>query len=926
MSSLIPRRLPGPCSGPRRSRGIAITLLAVLATLLITSCPAAQAADPPIFEDRLAEVLRLRCAKCHGAETQKGDFALHTPEALRKGAESGPVLSPGEPDDSRLYEVVSTGIMPPPGETPLTATERELLHDWLAGGARFREATPAEQVTEHQALPILWLRCTVCHGGRQREADLDLRTRDSLLRGGRSGPAIVPGDPAASRLLSRMHAGEMPPKERLTLAMVKPVEPDELETLTRWIAAGAPAAPPSDDRAGQLDDPLVRPADREFWSFRPPRRPPLPSPSDPSAAHNPIDLFLLERLEAVDLRFNPPATPAQLLRRASFDLTGLPPSPADQQAFAAELPPGATTVSADTWARWVDRLLATPQYGERWGRIWLDVAGYADCEGRREQHLPRPFAWKYRDYVVRSLNADKPYDQFLVEQLAGDDLVDYRGAAEITPEIEDLLVATAFLRMAPDPTWANLTGFVPDRLEVIADSLDVLAGGVLGLSLKCARCHSHKFDPLPQRDYYRLAAVFKGAWDEHNWLKPETAGFGGALNAGLAERLLPHVRSSERRLWETTTAELDRQIAELQQQEPGPPRDEQLRKLQASRPREPRLFALWDDGDPSPTWIYRRGDYRHPGHPVEPGVPAVLHEPGYSFQPKPPYPGSTSTGRRLAFARWLTQPHHPLTARVLVNRAWHHHFGQGLVRTLGNFGTKGDRPSHPELLDWLSCEFVDRGWSLKELHRLILTSAAWQQSSQVSDLAASRDPDRRLVSRQALRRLYAEQLGDTLRLAAGQLDPRPGGPPDPVQIHPDGLVTAGPRRGLYNQQLRKFPVTLLDSFDLPQMNPNCLARHESLVAPQALHLLNDSGVREWARQAAERAANREPAETVNELMRRLVGRPPTAAEQDLLLSHLAELTAAWRQEPGLSPELADQRARQTLAHALLNSALFLYID
>ncbi|MFM8288001.1 MAG: PSD1 and planctomycete cytochrome C domain-containing protein [Planctomycetaceae bacterium] len=918
--------MPSPLPGPRRIRGLVTPLVALLAALLTTSPPAARGADPPLFEDRLAEVLRQRCGKCHGAETQKGAFALHTPEALRKGAESGPVLSPGDPADSRLYEVVETGVMPPPGETPLTAVERQLLHDWLEGGARFREAPPAPQITAHQALPILWLRCTVCHGGRKREADLDLRTRDSLLRGGRSGPAIVPGDPATSRLLLRLHAGEMPPKEQLTLAMVKPVEPDELETLTRWIAAGAPAAPPSDDRAGQLDDPLVRPADREFWAFRPPHRPPLPRPGAAAVPHNPIDLFLLERLEPVGLGFNPPAHPDQLLRRASFALTGLPPSPAQQQDFAAELPPGATTVSEEAWARLIDRLLASPQYGERWGRIWLDLAGYADCEGRREQHLPRPFAWKYRDYVVRSLNADKPYDQFLIEQLAGDDLVDYRGAAEITPEIEDLLVATGFLRMAPDPTWANLTGFVPDRLEVIADSLDVLAGGVLGLTLKCARCHSHKFDPLPQRDYYRLAAVFKGAWDEHNWLKPETAGFGGALNAGLAERLLPHVRTSERRLWESTVADLYRQVALVQQQEPGPQRDEQLRQLQAKRPREPRLFALWDSGDPSPTWIYRRGDYRHPGLPVEPGVPAVLHEPGQPLPIPPPPLNTTSTGRRLAFARWLTQPRHPLTSRVLVNRVWHHHFGQGLVRTLGNFGTKGDRPSHPELLDWLSCEFVDRGWSLKELHRLILTSAAWRQSSQVTDRAATHDPDRRLVSRQALRRLDAEQLGDTLRLAAGQLDLRPGGPADPVQIHPEGLVTAGPRRGLYNQQLRKFPVTLLESFDLPQLNPNCLARHESLVAPQALHLLNDSGVREWARQAAEQSAGRDPAETTSQLMRRLVGRPPTPAEQTLLLSHLAELTAAWQQEPGLSVELAEQRARQTLAHALLNSALFLYID
>jgi len=890
--------------------------------------PLAHANEPPLFETRLAPLLVQRCGKCHGPTTQKASLALHSSAALRRGSESGPVFTPGEPDHSRLYEVVASGDMPPRGEPPLSDTERQLIHDWIAGGARFQKAPETDPDLGQQVWPILWLRCVVCHGGRRREADLDLRTRDAVLRGGRSGPAIVPGQPAQSRLLQRLHAGEMPPPSQLTLAMVKPVEPAELETLTRWIAAGAPAATPPDDRAGQPDDPLVRPADREFWAFRPPRRPPLPLPAPHLAdsARTPIDLFLLARLAPAGLTFAPPATPAELLRRASYDLTGLPPSPADQAAFAAELAPSATTVPDEVWSRWVDRLLASPRYGERWGRHWLDLAGYADCEGRREQHLPRPFAWKYRDYVIRSLNADKPWNQFLTEQIAGDDLVDYRQAAEITPEIEDSLVATGFLRMAPDPTWANLTGFVPDRLEVIADSLDVLAGGVLGLTLKCARCHSHKFDPLPQRDYYRLAALLKGAWDEHNWLKPETLAYGGALNAGLAERLLPHVRTDERRAWEQTVAELERQIAERKQQPPSPERDEAIRRLEAGQPREPRLFALWDSGDPSPTWIYRRGDYRTPGLPVEPGVPAVLTTPGDPFPIAPPHPGAVSTGRRLALARWLTQPQQPLTPRVFVNRVWHHHFGQGLVRTLGNFGAKGDRPSHPELLDWLSREFVDGGWSLKELHRLILNSAAWRQSSRVDERSATRDPDRRLLSRQALRRLDAEQLSDTLRWAAGQLDPRPFGPPEAVTIHPDGLVTAGPRRSLYHQQLRKFPVTLLDSFDLPQMNPNCLARHESLVAPQALHLLNDSGVREWARATAQALTTSEPTHGVTDLMQRLVGRPPTPTEHELLLTHWHALVTDWRAQPGLTVGEADQRAWETLTQAVQNSALFLYVD
>ena len=325
--------------------------------------------DSPVFEDRLAGVLQQRCGKCHGAETQKGAFALHTPAALQKGSETGPVITPGQPDDSRLYEVVSSGEMPPRGETPLTAEEQKLLHDWLLAGAKFRDrSSSSDQVTQHQVLPIFWLRCTVCHGGRRREAGLDLRTRESVVRGGQGGPAVVPGDPAASLLLRRLHAGEMPPKDQLTLAMVKPLETAEIDTISRWIEQGATEVPFADDRAGQPDDPLVRPSDRAFWAFQPPRRTPVPAPTNRDAARTPIDLFLLQKLEEHQLDFAPPASPETLLRRASFDLTGLPPSPDDLALLESQfrnLPDGGWD---ELWSRWVERLLASPRYGERWGR------------------------------------------------------------------------------------------------------------------------------------------------------------------------------------------------------------------------------------------------------------------------------------------------------------------------------------------------------------------------------------------------------------------------------------------------------------------------------------------------------------------------------------------------------------------------------
>jgi hypothetical protein len=319
------------------------------------------------------------------------------------------------------------------------------------------------EVTQHDIVPVLLLRCAICHGGRKQEGNLDVRSRVALVRGGKSGPALVPGKPEESLMLKRIHGEECPPRPRLIEAMVKPMEADEIDKLTRWIALGAPEVPEEPDVAGTPADPLIRKEDREFWSFRPPQPAPIPQVIHSDRALNPLDAFMLQKLEEKGLSLAPEADRLTLLRRASFDLTGLPPEPSEAEEFLGDDSP-------DAYDRLIDRLLASPRYGERWGRHWLDVAGYADCEGRREQHLPRPFAWRYRDYVIRSFNADKPYDRFLLEQLAGDELADYAHATEITQEIEDNLVATAFLRMAPDPTWANLTGFVLDRLEVITRS------------------------------------------------------------------------------------------------------------------------------------------------------------------------------------------------------------------------------------------------------------------------------------------------------------------------------------------------------------------------------------------------------------------------------------------------------------------------
>ena len=904
------------------------------------------------FEADLQPLLKAKCFRCHGAEVRKGELSLHTAAGIRKGSESGAVVVPGDSAKSRLFELVHKREMPPEKKEALSDREVDLIRRWIDGGATMgKEVAPNKlEVSQHDVIPIVLLRCTACHGRQKQEAGLDLRTRAAMLKGGKSGPAFVPGKPDESLILKRIRAEEMPPRSRLTEVSVKPMEAEELSKLTRWIELGAPEAVEEPEVAGTATDPLVRAEDRDFWSFQPPQAVTAPNVKHADRVRNSIDAFVLQKLEEKGLSLSPEADRLTLIRRAAFDLTGLPPEPAEVEAFLADR-------ADDAYEKLIDRLLASARYGERWGRHWLDVAGYADCEGRREQHLPRPFAWRYRDYVIRSFNADKPYDRFLQEQFAGDDLADYEHAAEITQELEDNLVATAFLRMAPDPTWANLTGFVPDRLEVMADVIDVIGSGVMGLTMKCARCHSHKFDPIPQRDYYRLVAIFKGAYDEHDWLKPELISYGGAMSAGFGERYLPHVTTAER----TRRERLLDEINALKAGPQSPDVEKRFKELETQRGPEPRIMALWDRGDPSPTYIYRRGDHNIAGSLVSPGPPAVLCRPSNpkrergralpdapdsgtesreasaladasSYWARPPFAGAKSTGRRLAFARWLTRADHPLTARVMVNRVWKHHFGVGLVRSVGNFGKTGDRPTHPELLDWLAREFVQRGWSLKALHRTIMTSNTYRQRSLVKAEHEQLDPDNRLLSRMPMRRMEAESLRDTLLLVAGQLNETRFGPADAVQVRAEGLVLSGKRRSVYVQQLRKHPASLLESFDLPAMNPNCLQRSESLVAPQALHLMNDAGVRELAGQFADRVlreAGADPQQQVQHVYAIALSRPASGDEQDACVQSLERLTDEWSRPSSagaVSRTDAARRALATVCHTLMNSATFLYVD
>ncbi|MBQ15906.1 MAG: hypothetical protein CMJ65_02150 [Planctomycetaceae bacterium] len=782
---------------------------------------------------------------------------------------------------------------------------------------------------------------------------------------------MKPGD---SLILKRIRSGHMPPKDNLLNTGTRPLKARDIVRLEEWINSGAPEVALPLETAGGPADPLVDGEDRSYWAFQPPQHITVPEPPAGrvnNRIRNPIDAFVAVRLKEANLEFSPTADRGTLARRACFDLHGLPPSPAQLQRFLDDGRPGA-------FSRLIDRLLASPRYGERWGRHWLDAVGYADSFGGKlaADHL-RPYAWRYRDYVIRAFNADKPYDRFLLEQLAGDELADYSNPAEITQEIYDNLVATGFMRMAPDSTSEREVSFISDRLDVIADQIDIFSSVVLGLTLKCGRCHDHKYDPFPQRDYYRLTAIFKGAFDENDWLKP-VGGTEKKYKFGI--RRLNIVSTDEKdendrlqikinNVQHKVNVEADRLrkglpekqkklgrnelIAHLLKSDKAfkafaDPLLEQVRTLESRRPPAQAIQALWDRGTPSPTYILIRGDHDNPGRVVSPGVPAVLSNPRVPFVVRPPWKGATQTGRRLALARWVTQPEHPLTSRVMINRIWKHHFARGLVASLSNFGQTGFEPTHPGLLDWLAGEFVTRGWRIKAMHRLMMNTTTYCQSSSNkaphSGPSASqrKDPLNEWFSRMPLKRMEAELVRDTALWVADRLNSSQFGPADPVTVRKDGLVTAkliggGWRRSVYLRQRRKEFPTFLSTFDLPSMSPNCIERPESTVATQALYMMNNATIDQLATSFARRIRGEIGEDRDRQIQRaHLLAFSRTADNDELKAGRAAlkEFTRHWarhlesvtKTKNRKSAAPASQRALASYCHVLLNSASFLYID
>jgi hypothetical protein len=929
-----------------------------------------------VFETAVAPILKKHCHACHNPTKRRANLDFTTTAGFLAGSDSGTVFKAGDPKHSLIYEMVHSGEMPKQGE-PLSADQIATIQAWITGGAKFKvqPETAKRPLNQHDIIPITLLRCNSCHGPQLQRSDLMMSDKAAMLQGGKSGPAIIPGDPDGSLAIQRIEQQLCPPKGQLLKYFVKRPTATELEKLRNWIAAGAPEEDIHPDVASHETDPLVTDEDRLHWAFQPLTARRVFVPDD----QYPVDSFISQKLTANGLKFSPSANRLQLIRRVYLDLIGLPPSLDELNRWR--------THRAHTWyAEMIDHLLDSPRYGERWGRYWLDLAGYADSEGGTSADPVRKVAWKYRDYVINSFNRDKPYNQFLLEQIAGDELVDVERAPKVTDAMVEKLVATGFLRMGMDQTGSRTMNFVSERLGVIGDAIAVLGSGVMGLTMECARCHSHKYDPIPHRDYYRLKATLKGAFDEHDWMsfKTRSLKIGTADQSKRYQAVNPPLLAKIKKLAATLTktqanlrletlrlhypklSETDRKdslvalrkadnqrslrqrelvemllTAEVMPDSKQPASvltgrqdiaalERKIAGLREDLAPSVEVRALWDRGRPSPTYILRRGEHDKSGRLVGPGVPTVLTDGRTPFDVKPPFPnGTAKTGRRLALARWLTSPDQPLTARVMVNRIWFHHFGAGLVASLENFGVKGERPTHPELLDWLAGEFVANGWSIKQMHRLIMRSRSYRQSSHVTEKHLRLDPQNRLVSRMPLRRMDAESLRDSLLFVAGRLDTSAGGPPDPVSVDREGLVTVNPtgtgnwRRSIYAQYRRTEIPTMMGTFDYPEMGPNCVTRSVSIISPQSLMLLNNSRVRTLSKSFAARVRKQvgpenDPGALVDTAYALAVSRPPDPQEREFGIATLRELQA---NGGGRSPA-----ALETYCHTVLNSAAFIYID
>ena len=852
-----------------------------------------------------------------------------------------------------------------------------------AGGSVAQAQTGAEVTFTDHIRPIFERSCWNCHGEASQLSDLDLRTREAAVAGGVRGPALVPGRADDSRLYRMLAGLDDPPMPMAG----DPLSDAELMAIRTWIDDGAHwdagGATSADAALAALENTLLPDGARDYWAFKLPKKAPVPASAD---YEHPVDRFLDAARQKAGVKAGPRADPMTLVRRAYLDLTGLPPTPEQVDEFLADTERGA-------WERLIERLLDSPHYGERWGRHWMDVARYADSTGF-EQDYRRDNAWRYRDYIIDAFNDDKPYNQFLREQIAGDEL------DHVTDETR---IATGFLRAGPRVNFREKDN--PERRhDYLDDVLGTLGRGVLGMTVHCARCHDHKFDPILQKDYYSMQASIFG-YVEIDYPLLDRAGVreyrekNAALDAAqqplrdeIAEIEAPHrerlrielikERFPENVQQAALKPEAERtageQLLAAQVLSINPPRRQvvealseaegdrwskltaAVEALEAVRPPEPPMAEIVTDGDyryapdgpgdnvigcpecrilpdepgsflheeggpayeAPPNYFLIRGDPFSPGSEMSPGFLTVAT---YGDPPTAlPRPDGRTSGRRLALAEWIASRDNPLTARVMANRIWHHHFGRGIVRTLDNLGRMGDAPTHPELLDYLAVEFMDRGWSVKEMHRLLMTSEAYRMASAHEDAdSRAADPENRLLWQYRPQRLEAEALRDAIMTVSGAIDLTVGGQPVFPHVPQELLLAArngywdnqedGPdvwRRSVYVFRRRSLSFPFFETFDLPDQNQTAAARNVSTVATQALTLMNNEFVLNQARLFAERLERAAPGDVdrqVDLAYRIALTRPPAPEEAEV------------------ARDLVSSQSLVDLTHVMLNLNEFLYL-
>jgi hypothetical protein len=780
----------------------------------------------------------------------------------------------------------------------------------LWAGSGWAADAPAGVPAEHarffqtKVLPLLVDNCQSCHGEKRQKGGLRLDSAQAVRKGGKDGVILVPGKPEASKIITAVSYKDnylqMPPDDRLSESQV--------EILTQWVRMGAPWA---GDAVAQGTQPpriskrrIITDEDRKFWSFQPPRDFPPPVVADGGWCRNDIDRFIFAKLAAEGVAPAPRADKATLVRRAYLDALGLPPTPQQVGEFVNDSSP-------DAWEKLVDRLLASPRYGERMARHWLDLVRYAESDGYKADGF-RPNVWPYRDYVIRSFNDDKPYNRFLSEQIAGD---------ELNPDDPNVIIGTEFMR---NGMYEYNQRDVKKHWQTIVDEMtDVTSDAFLGLSMGCAKCHDHKFDPILQSDYYRLEAFFspllpkqdmvlatteeKSRYEEKLKIWQEkTADIRAQLDAiegpfikRAAEAQIIKFPDDIQAIIRKPAAQrtpYEEQIAQLAGRQAYDKTDSGAVKVSGPQKRKHeelvRKLAEFDNIKPKPLQTslmvgdvglvapptYIPGDKSR--HDVGTGFPTVLsNQPLITPEIKAT---SDSTGRRTALAQWLTQPNHPLTTRVIVNRLWQYHFGRGIVGTSSDFGKLGDRPSHPQLLDYLAVKLVKNNWQLKSIHRLIMTSAAYQQNStRAMPAEKSKDPEDRLLWKYPARRLDAEQIRDTMLLVSGELKLDAYGP---------GVDPSNPRLSIYTKVVRNNRDPLLEAFDVPDTFSSSADRNRTTTPTQSLLLINGDVALKRAEMFAERLQGmglKTPAETVDAAWKLAYSRPPTDRERQLAVNFLS---------------------------------------